>query len=235
MRTHQRIRYELKIREVEVARIEAVGANTLAITFAGDAFADFDSASFDDHVKFVFEAGGEKWRRDYTPRHFNREKRELTLEFALHEEGRASDWARSAQVGQSAVIAGPRGSMIIAQDYDWHLLAGDLSALPAIRRRLEELPADARVFVIALASDSADHCPLPGHAEVRWARDEAAFLAQLRAFSPPAGEGFAWYAGESALAAATRAILLEKGVPKDHMRVAAYWKRGQADFHERLD
>lgn len=235
MRTHQRIRYELKIREVEVARIETIGPGTRAITFSGSALADFQSASFDDHVKLMFEAGGETIRRDYTPRRFDPAKSELTIEFALHDHGHASAWARQAQIGQHLLVGGPRGSMIIAQDYDWHLLAGDLSALPAIRRRLEELPADARVFVIALASDSADHGPLPGQAQARWVRDETAFLESLRTFSPPAGEGFAWCAAESALVTAARGILLDKGLSKDNMRVAAYWKRGQADFHERLD
>lgn len=233
MRTPERIRYELKIREVEVAHIEPIGSHTLAITFTGTSLADFQSASFDDHVKFMFDVDGETIRRDYTPRRFDREK--LTLEFALHAHGHASNWARQAQIGQRAVIGGPRGSMIIPMDYDWHLLAGDLSALPAIRRRLEELPASAQVTVIALASDSADHLPLPGQAAVHWVHSEAELLVRLREFAPPTADGFAWCAGESALALAARAILLDKGIAKDNMRVAAYWKRGSADFHERLD
>jgi NADPH-dependent ferric siderophore reductase len=78
-------------------------------------------------------------RRDFTPRHYDQAARELTVEFALHATGAA--WARQAAPGQVAVIAGPRGSMIIPMDYAWHVLAGDATALPAIRRRLEELPA----------------------------------------------------------------------------------------------
>jgi NADPH-dependent ferric siderophore reductase len=33
-------------------------------------------------------------------------------------------------------------------DLDWHLLVGDATALPAIARRLSELPASATVFAI---------------------------------------------------------------------------------------
>lgn len=233
----ERIRYELKFREAEVVRIKPLGASTLAITFRGAAFADFQSASFDDHIKFVFEVDGQTLRRDYTPRHFDQDKLELTIEFALHEHGHASRWARHAQVGQQAVIAGPRGSMIIPQDYTWHLLAGDLSALPAIRRRLEELPVSAQVMVIALAENPADHLALSGAmaARIHWVSSGTELQAALRDVDLPAGEGFVWCAGESATMLTARTILLERGIPKENMRVAAYWKRGEADFHERLD
>jgi NADPH-dependent ferric siderophore reductase len=45
-------------------------------------------------------------------------------------------------------IGGPRGSFIVPMDLDWHLLVGDATALPAIARRLSELPASATVFAI---------------------------------------------------------------------------------------
>jgi len=141
----QRVRHELKRRDVAVARVEPLGGDFVAVTFAGDDLADFVSASFDDHVKFML---GEDVRRDYTPRRYDRAARELTIEFALHGDGKASAWARQAQVGQRAAIGGPRGSMIIPADYGWHLLAGDTTALPAIRRRMEELPAGVRAIVI---------------------------------------------------------------------------------------
>src|SRR5205085_7963134 len=134
-----RVRHEIKRRDVVVARMAPIGDGFVSITFKGDALEDFVSQSFDDHVKFMFtDSTGERVSRDYTPRHFDREARELTIEFALHGQGAASEWASRAAVGDPAVIAGPRGSMIIPLDYDWHVLAGDDAALPAIARRLEE-------------------------------------------------------------------------------------------------
>ncbi|MFC0251923.1 siderophore-interacting protein [Massilia consociata] len=203
-----------------------------------DGLARFVSSSFDDHVKFMFDGpDGEQVRRDFTPLHYDAGARELTLEFALHEHGAASDWARAAVAGQPAIIAGPRGSMIIAQDYDWHLLAGDRSALPAIRRRLAELPAGARVIAV-IAARGADRLPLETAAalDLHWVDDDGALLAALGALALPDGEGFAWYAGEAATAKAVRAILREeKGMPKEAMRVSSYWKQGVADHHEHLD
>ena len=45
------------------------------------------------------------------------------------------------------------GSFVIPTGFDWHLLAGDDTALPAIARRLEELPAGARADVILEAPE----------------------------------------------------------------------------------
>jgi NADPH-dependent ferric siderophore reductase len=235
----QRVRHELLRRDVEVVRIEAQGPNFLSITFQGESLDSFVSDSFDDHIKFMFpDAAGEMVRRDYTPRRFNRERRELTVEFALHGEGLASDWARSAVVGQRAVIGGPRGSMIVPMDYAWHLLVGDASALPAIHRRLEELPADTQAIAVIQVDEVADRRALTSAArlDLQWVTDAQQLVAAVRALDLPPGEGFVWCAGEASVMAELRALLLqEKSHPKEAMKVAAYWKPGASDFHENLD
>ena len=234
----QRVRHELHIRDVTVSHVEALGDSFVRIRFRGDALARFVSASFDDHVKFIFEgADGAQLRRDFTPLDYDADARELSLEFALHANGAASDWARAAGVGQPAVIAGPRGSMIIPQDLDWHLLAGDRSALPAIRRRLAELPAGSRVLAV-IAASGADRLPLETRADLdlHWVDGDAELVEALGTLALPPGEGFAWFAGEAACAKQVRALLThEKGVTPDATRVSAYWKRGVADHHETLE
>jgi NADPH-dependent ferric siderophore reductase len=232
----QRVRHELKLRELEVARIERLSPGFLAITFHGEALADFTSLSFDDHVKLMFDDDEGQVRRDYTPRRFDREALELTLEFALHGEGKASDWARAAAVGQRALVGGPRGSMIVALGLDWHLLVGDETALPAIARRLEELPRGARAEVLVLAG-AADQRPLASAADahVRWCGSNDELLDALAAFELPNLEGFAWAGGEAALMKDVRWILADKGLARERTRVSAYWKRGVADHHEHLD
>lgn len=91
MRRVRRARHEVRHREVEVVRVERVSPNFVAVAFAGESLADFVSKSFADHVKFMFtDETGELVRRDYTPRRFDPETRELTIEFGLHSEGRAS-------------------------------------------------------------------------------------------------------------------------------------------------
>jgi NADPH-dependent ferric siderophore reductase len=232
-----RVRHELKLRDLEVAAIELVSPGFASITFTGEALADFTSLGFDDHVKLMFgDPGDGQVRRDYTPRRFNREARELVIEFALHGHGAASDWARTAAVGQRLLVGGPRGSMIVPLALDWHLLVGDATALPAISRRLEELPAGSRACVLVLA-EAADRRAFVSAAQIdeQWLETGDALLAALRALALPAAEtGFAWGGGEAALMAQVREVLLQKGVPKGHVRVSSYWKRGVADHHETL-
>lgn len=235
----QRVRHEVRRREVEVVRVERIGANFVAVTFANPSLADFVSDSFDDHVKFIFPGpAGEAVMRDYTPRSFDRESCTLTIEFALHGHGLACEWARNAAPGQHATIAGPRGSMIIPTDYAWHLLAGDATALPAIHRRIEELPAGASAVVVAQVADAADRRQFASAArlDVRWVSTSDELIAAVRALPLPEGEGFAWCAGEAHSMARLRELLIaQKQHPREAMRVAAYWKPGASDFHEHFD
>ena len=235
----ERVRHELRIREVQVSRVERLGPNFVSVTFSGPALADFRSDSFDDHVKFILPGTGEApVRRDYTPRRFDTQQQTLTLEFALHGQGAASDWARQAAVGQLVTIGGPRGSMIVPLDYDWHLLVGDDSALPAIHRRLEELPAGVSARVLVLLGDEGDRRELKSRAtlDVQWFGTPQTLTAAVQSLALPSGEGFVWCAGEAALMAGLRTLLLDgKGHPKEAMKVAAYWKPGASDYHEKLE
>jgi NADPH-dependent ferric siderophore reductase len=235
--TIERVRHDLKLREVTVARINRVSPGFASITFQGEALADFTSLSFDDHVKFMFnDASGEQVRRDYTPRRVDTDAREVDIEFALHGHGGAAEWARNATIGQRAIIGGPRGSMILPLAMDWHLLIGDDSALPAVTRRLEELPADARVVAVLLV-DAADRRTFATRADARihWVDSDDALLQVLKDLPLQPGAGLAWGGGEAALMARVRQVLVETGMPRQAAKVSAYWKRGVADHHERLD
>jgi len=235
--TIERVRHDLKLREVTVARINRVSPGFASITFQGEALADFTSLSFDDHVKFMFnDANGEQVRRDYTPRRVDTDAREIDIEFALHGHGGAAEWARNATIGQRAIIGGPRGSMILPLAMDWHLLIGDDSALPAVTRRLEELPADARVVAVLLVN-AANRRTLVTRADARihWVDSDDALLQVLKDLPLQPGAGLAWGGGEAALMARVRQVLVETGMPRQAARVSAYWKRGVADHHERLD
>jgi NADPH-dependent ferric siderophore reductase len=241
----QRVRHELRRRDVQVAQVQPMSPGFVAITFTGPDLADFVSPGFDDHVKFMFQPvaspEAEPLRRDYTPRRFDNQACTLTIEFALHGHGHASDWARQAQPGQTATILGPRGSMLLPTDWDWHLLVGDATALPAIHRRLEELPAGAAVRVLVQVPEAGDErrfdsaAHLGAGLQVQWVHSAEALLAALAAQPLPAGQGFAWCAGEAGLMRQTRALLLQQGQPATALHAAAYWKPGAADFHERLD
>lgn len=235
----QRVRHELKRRDVTVCRVTSVSPGFRSIDFTGGALADFVSASFDDHVKVIIDAGdADPVRRDYTPRAFDQAARQLTIEFSLHGDGPAATWARTARPGQHVTIGGPRGSMIIPVDYEWHLLIGDETALPAMSRRMDELPADAQVRIIGQVAALADRRAFAGLATpvVDWVSTDAELIDAARSITLPPGEGYVWCAGESATMQTLRAILVhEKGHDRHAIRAAAYWKRGEAAHHENLD
>jgi NADPH-dependent ferric siderophore reductase len=234
LRRVERVRHELKRRRLTVTQVEPLTPHFRRITFTDDSLSDFTSAAFDDHIKvFVGDA-----RRDYTPRRFDNAARELVIEFALHGDGPAADWAARAAAGDSLAIAGPKGSLIVPLDYDWHLLAGDETAFPAVARRLEELPAGARAIVILQAADAADRRAFRSAADVElaWVSTDAALLAAVRALTLPAGDGYAGCAGEASCMAALRRELVDvKGHPREAIRAAAYWKRGATGHHENLE
>ncbi len=234
----QRVRHELRMRALEVRRTAQVSPQVRAVTLSGDALKGFHSPGFDDHIKLFLPAeGADAARRDYTPRRYDPMANELTLEFALHGDGPAAAWAARAQAGDRLDIGGPRGSFLVPADYAWHLLAGDVTALPAIARRLEELPAGSHAFAF-IALDAADRRALATQArlQLHWLDDDAALIDAVRAFALPAGEGYAWCAGEAGTMAALRRLLVQdKGHSRHALRAAAYWKRGAVAHHETLD
>lgn len=257
----QRVRHPLKMRLLQVVRTHLLTPTLLRVTLTGDDLADFVSASFDDHVKVFFpQPGAERPvlptvgpngpvfaegvprppARDYTPRRFDPVARELDLEFVLHGDGPGASWAAQARPGQWLGIGGPRGSFVIPTAFDWHLLIGDESALPAIGRRLEELPAASRAIVLIEVDDARSELPLasPAQAEVRWIHRGAGdqLADAMRQIVLPAGQGYAWAAGEAAAMRTVRATLLDTlKLDKRQLRASAYWKQGAAAVHETLE
>ena len=221
-----------------MARVEAVTPHVRSIVFAGESLVDFVSDSFDDHVKLFVEVGGdEPVRRDYTPRRFDPSARELTIEFSLHGDGPVAAWAARARPGDSVVVGGPRGSFVVPVDYDWHLLVGDETALPAIARRLGELPASTTARVLVQTDDRADRRTLASAAalEVEWVDTRDALVDAVAATTLPDGDGYAWCAGEAAAIARIRTVLVaDKGHDRRAIRASAYWKRGASGHHEDL-
>jgi NADPH-dependent ferric siderophore reductase len=110
--------------------------------------------------------------------------------------------------------------------------------LPAISRRLEELPGGVTVFAVLLVADSADRRVFHTHADLtaQWVSNSSELISAVEQLPLPAGEGFAWAAGEAKTIAAVRQVLsTTHGMQKDHLRTAAYWKRGAAAHHENLE
>jgi NADPH-dependent ferric siderophore reductase len=166
----RRVRHETRRRRLTVREVQHLTPKMIQVTLEGDDLAGFVSMGFDDHVKVFFPAPGSDELvlptmgpdgpifaegaprpalRDYTPRRYDAAAGVLHLDFAIHDAGPATTWAVQAKPGLPLGVGGPRGSFIIPTEFDWHLLIGDETALPAIGRRLEELPRDTRALVVA--------------------------------------------------------------------------------------
>lgn len=261
-RTPRRVRHELRFRQLTVQAVQRLTPHLVRVTLGGEQLAGFHSPGFDDHAKIFFPdaqsgvltlptAGpeGPVWpegarptMRDYTPGRYDAAAGTLELDFALHEAGPATQWAEQAQPGDALGVGGPRGSFIVPTDFDWHLLVGDDTALPAIARRLAELPAGARAVVLAEVDGPADQIAFESAASValHWAhRDGAApgattaLLDTLRTLDLPAGDFHAWIACESAAAKALRAHLVdERDANPKWVRASGYWRRGAVGAHD---
>lgn len=246
----QRVRHELKRRWTQVVRRESLGGDMLRLTFGGPDLADFNSPAFDDHIKLFLPADGAPIRsvpldrlvgRHYTPRRYDSATGELDIDFYLHETGVVTAWAAQAQPGDEIVIGGPRGSMLPPSDFDWYLLAGDETALPAMARRLEELPADKTAIALLEVARPGGEIPLPSQAAVTliWVYRETtsdSLADSLARLQLPAGEGYAWIASEAGAARAARQVMIEQhGLPREWVKAAGYWKRGESDQHVKLE
>jgi NADPH-dependent ferric siderophore reductase len=237
----QRQRHELKRRELTVAHVERVTPRLVQIELTGESLADFTSLAPDDHCKLILGDGA---MRDVTPRSFNRDRRTLTLQIALHPAGPLAEWARAVQPGDAVTVGGPKGSMVVPDDFDWYLLVGDHCALPALARRLAELRSDVPVHSV-FAVPSAEDVP-PIETRTRWeptwvfgdasAADQTAEVLQhLERMPLPNGDGLIWIAGETGMARTLyRYVTAERGHPAAWTKASGYWRRGEPGAHENI-
>lgn len=254
-----RVRHELKRRRLTVARVEHVAPKMVRVALSGAELQGFTSLGFDDHVKLFFPGTKEgsaiashslkeassPAMRDFTPRRLDLQAGELWIDFFLHEAGPATNWASQVTVGESIEVGGPKSSTVISpQGIDSHVFIGDETALPAISRRLEELPVGARALVV-LEVDANSRWPTPeslAELEVVWVIRKTSVDApahdltdRLRTLTFPPGQCFVWVALEFHAARAIRRYLREeRGIEKDWIKAAAYWQRGAAGAHDRI-
>ncbi|MBY8868783.1 siderophore-interacting protein [Streptomyces sennicomposti] len=261
-RRPEKVRYPIRVRQAEVVRTAMVGAGLLRVTLGGPGTKGFEAHSPIDHVKLLFpepdgslslpEPDGDLLRwprphptsREYTVRRYDPVTGEIDIDIAPHQGGLASDWAQQVKPGALLHVAGPPGGLIVPRVYDRYLLVGDITALPAIARWLEELPRDAKGWAFVEVAGAAEEIELsaPDAVEVRWLHrgdrppgtGDALAQAVTNGVSVPEGERlYAWIAGEAGQIKPLRrwvrdALRLERW----DYTVTGYWKRGVADFDD---
>lgn len=209
--TIHRVNHEIRQRRLQVLRVTELTPRMRRITLGGAELQGFTSMGSDDHIKLLFAE---------TP-----EQQQAIEARNLGKDGGARPTMRE--------YTPRRIDLVVPDIFDAYLLIGDETAIPAIGRRLEELPAGRQVLAVIQIEDEHERQPLPSKAQVEviWARRQGEDLLELvRNLSLPQGQLYAWVALEKALTRQAKALLLEKGVPEDALKAAAYWRaNGTAD------
>jgi len=186
--------------------------------------------------------------RTFTVRWADAERREMAIDFVVHgEHGVAGPWALAARPGQPAYLMGPSGAYAPDPAADWHLIAGDESALPAIAATLEALPPKAVAQVIVEVAEPADEIPLASQAdvEVNWicrggradlvpedrVGDHAPLIAAVKEARWLTGQVQVFVHGEAqAVMHNLRPyIRKQRGVDAKWASISGYWRRGRTE------
>jgi NADPH-dependent ferric siderophore reductase len=163
---------------------------------------------------------------------------ELVVDFMLHGEGLASEWAQNVQVGdESAVSAAAGGPYHVDETADWFLLVADESALPGLCTILEVLPSTANAKVLVEVADAAEEIALesPATLDVTWlyrgsGTPSAALEAAVRETEFPGGsKNRVWVGCEAGVMRNIRRQLLDRGIDRSEMHTHGYWKAGEAN------
>ncbi|AEW97552.1 MULTISPECIES: siderophore-interacting protein [Streptomycetaceae] len=239
-----------------VLRVERLTPHLVRVVLGGPGLEGFTAGEYSDHyVKLLFPPEGvtypepfdieriraelprEQWprTRTYTVRRWDADARELWLDFVGHgDEGLAGPWAARVRPGEEIHFMGPGGAYAPDPAADWHLLAGDESALPAIAAALERIPDGARAEAFVEVADAAEELPLtvPAGTTVHWLHRDGrqigdALVEAVRALEFPAGTPHVFVHGEANFVKELRRYLrVERGLDRDRLSISGYWRRG---------
>ncbi len=176
--------------------------------------------------------------RTYTLRRVDVPRQQLVIDFVVHgDEGIAAPWAAHAEPGDLLTMSGAGGAYQPDPGCDWHLLAGDESALPAICSALEALPADAHGIAYLETCDPGEYLDVtpPSGIEVSWLhRPEPGRQPRLLADALLAGPWLRGRAdvfahGERESMKAVRAALKTRLGDGDLLSLSGYWASGRTE------
>lgn len=255
----------------EVVRTEELAPHMVRVVLGGSGFDTFTPSKFtDSYVKLIFvdadvdvgqlpqpltldsfgELPAQKQPviRTFTVRRADPVAREIAVDIVVHgEHGKAGLWAVGATPGEPTYLMGPGGAYLPDPAADWHLLAGDESALPAIGAALAALPDDARGYAFIEIAGPEDEIELtkPESVLLNWiyrggradlvpedrAGDHAPLIEAVTTAQWLPGQVHAFVHGEAqAVMHNLRPyILKERGVDARWASISGYWRRGRTE------
>lgn len=178
--------------------------------------------------------------RTYTIRHIDRAAEQIWVDMVTHgEEGLAGSWAQSVQPGEYISFFGPGGAYAPRAEAEFHLLAGDESALPAIATALESMSPQARGLAVMEVHDESEELVLnaPEGVELVWlhrgaefAPETAQLCSYLRGIELPDSDIQVFIHGEREEMKKIRRLLVEeRGLERRGMSLSAYWAYGRVE------
>ena len=231
-------------RLLQVIRSAAVTPSMLRVTLGGSGMSTFPTEQEGAYIKLMFppESEGKNIVRTYTVRH--QRELEMDVDFVLHHDGGpAATWAQHAQPGDSILIGGPGPKKKLNPDADWYLIAGDMTALPAISVNLEQLPDQASGYAVLEVLSEADIQPLkvPANVQLIWlinphpGTQPDLLVHRLQALPWLAGRPSVWAACEfSGMRALRRYFREERHIERSSLYASSYWKQGISEDQHKI-
>lgn len=224
-------------RTLEVLSSETLSPSMHRLALGGAGLANFPAGQAGGYIKLMLPGEGERpVVRTYTIRRQTPEA--LTVDFALHGQeaaGPATRFALEAQRGATVKIGGPGPAKPLPPGRDFYLVAGDMTALPAIGVNLEALDRGATGHAAIEIQSEADRQPIdaPPGVTIEWIVNPQPGLAPellveaMRAAELPDGNVAAWAACEFSSMRALREFFHgELGLGGDDLYISSYWKHG---------
>lgn len=232
-----------------VLRTEQVSSHLVRVVLGGEGFAAFTPRpDTDSYVKLELPHGDDVALRTYTVRRVDEQAREIWIDFVVHgDEGIAGPWARTVTPGTTVAVRGPGGGYRPDPAADFHLLAGDETAVPAIAVALESLPADAvgAAFLEVGSDDDEIALAAPVGVQVTWLHRgvpstdagpgvidaDAPLTRAVREMPWPAGDVQVFVHGEAetVMKHIRPYLRKERGVPAARASISGYWRRGRTE------
>lgn len=243
----------------EVQEVFELSPNMIRIVLGGGDLSSFESTSFtDQYINAYFvpagapysvpfdldeaRSSGEKFRprpRRFTVRRWESETEQLTIDFVAHgDQGYAGNWAQRAQIGDRLQFKGPSGSYAPDSEVDWHLLAGDESAISAISASVATIPdtKPCTVFLIVDGPENKiDFSSSPSH-EINWiyrstAPDpDTALLEAIKEHTFRDGDFDIFIHGEAGEVREIRKhLVMNYKIDLENASISPYWRRDHTD------
>lgn len=241
---------------LQVQQTLSLSPSMQRLTLTGPELADFPEVAPGAYVKLMFtfdnqpvtwipESLQEVQLRTYTVRFVDQAQRTLTIDMALHgadaTAGPASHWATQAKPGDKITVGGPGSVKGLPTGYDWLLMVGDITALPAIASHLEQLPATTQGYAVIKVPEDQDKIELtkPPAMQVIWHVETEAVSTlsdTVSELTPAPGIVAAWAACEFSDMRALRTLFRQRwNINHEYLYISSYWRKGRREDQHKVD